>query len=120
MARKNSGKQGTEANEPAAQAETAAQTVSAEATTAAAEQAPAAAKPRDLTQLKVEKTCSRGLAQWLASNRISLGISSYQSGRLYLVGSDKQGRVSFFERIFERAMGIVGNAQRIYLGSLFQ
>src|SRR5688572_31655165 len=115
MARKNSSKQGTEASEAAAQ------TVSAEAVTAAAaEQAPAAAKPRDLTQLKVEKTCSRGLAQWLASNRISLGISSYQSGRLYLVGSDKQGRVSFFERIFERAMGIVGNAQRIYLGSLFQ
>ncbi|MDR7134364.1 uncharacterized protein (TIGR03032 family) [Lysobacter niastensis] len=126
MARKSSSKQGTEANETAAQAvsaeatDTAAQTVSAEATAAAAQQAPAAAKPRDLTQLKVEKTCSRGLAQWLASNRISLGISSYQSGRLYLVGSDKQGRVSFFERIFERAMGIVGNAQRIYLGSLFQ
>ena len=39
---------------------------------------------------------------------------------MYLVGSDQQGRVSFFERIFERAMGIVGNAQRIYLGGLYQ
>ncbi|TWI01693.1 uncharacterized protein (TIGR03032 family) [Luteimonas cucumeris] len=70
--------------------------------------------------LKVEKTCSRSLAGWLAANRISLAITSYQSGRIYLVGSDKQGRVSFFERIFERAMGVVGNAQRIYLGSLYQ
>lgn len=76
--------------------------------------------PRDLTQLKVEKTCSRGLAGWLAQHRLSLAITSYQSGRIYLVGSDKQGRVSFFERIFERAMGVVGNAQRIYLGGLYQ
>ena len=74
----------------------------------------------NITQLKVEKTCSRGLAGWLAGNRISLAISSYQTGRVYLVGSDQQGRVSFFERIFERAMGIVGNAQRIYLGGLYQ
>jgi uncharacterized protein (TIGR03032 family) len=76
--------------------------------------------PLDLTKLKVEKTCSRGLAGWLAASRLSLAITSYQSGRVYLVGSDKQGRVSFFERIFERAMGVVGNAQRIYLGSLYQ
>ena len=83
--------------------------------------APAAAKPpQDLTQLKVEKSCSRGLASWLSANGISLAVSSYQTGRLYLVGSDRQGRVSFFERIFERAMGIVGNAQRIYLGGLYQ
>lgn len=81
---------------------------------------PSAQAPVDLTKMRVDKSCSRGLAGWLASNRISLAISSYQTGRVYLVGSDKQGRVSFFERIFERAMGIVGNAQRIYLGGLYQ
>ena len=77
-------------------------------------------KPKDLTQMKVEKTCSRGMGSWLASNKISLAISSYQTGRVYLVGSDPNNRVSFFERIFERAMGIVGNSQRIYLGGLYQ
>jgi uncharacterized protein (TIGR03032 family) len=79
-----------------------------------------AQKPKDLTQLKVEKSCSRGMGAWLASNQISLAISSYQTGRVYLVGSDPNGRVSFFERIFERAMGIVGNGQRIFLGGLYQ
>ncbi len=69
--------------------------------------------PRDLTQLKVEKGCSRGLAGWLGQHCLSLAITSYQTGRIYLGGSDQQGRVSFFERIFERAMGVVGNAQRI-------
>ena len=77
-------------------------------------------KAKDITQMKVEKTCSRGMGAWLASHKISLAISSYQTGRVYLVGSDPQQRVSFFERIFERAMGIVGNAQRIYLGGLYQ
>lgn len=75
---------------------------------------------KSLLDLKVEKSCSRGLAGWLAGHGVSLAISSYQSGRVYLVGSDQAGRVSFFERIFERAMGIVGNAQRIYLGGLYQ
>jgi uncharacterized protein (TIGR03032 family) len=86
----------------------------------AAGPAPPAGKPVDITRLQVEKSCSRGLAGWLASNRVSLAISSYQTGRVYLVGSDQQGRVAFFERIFERAMGIVGNAQRLYLGGLYQ
>jgi uncharacterized protein (TIGR03032 family) len=97
------------------------ETVSADPAVAApqAQGKPQAPAP-NITQLKVEKTCSRGLAGWLAGNRISLAISSYQTGRVYLVGSDQQGRVSFFERIFERAMGIVGNAQRIYLGGLYQ
>jgi uncharacterized protein (TIGR03032 family) len=106
-----------------AQLETGLDAVAAEAAAPTATQPPAAPQTRqaaDPAKLKVEKTCSRGLAGWLAGNRISLAISSYQTGRVYLVGSDKQGRVSFFERIFERAMGIVGNAQRIYLGGLYQ
>lgn len=85
-----------------------------------AKAAPPAKPPLDLMNLKVEKSCSRGLASWLASNKLSLAVSSYQTGRVYLVGCDPKGRVSFFERIFERAMGIVGNAQRLYLGSLYQ
>ena len=80
----------------------------------------AKAKPKDITKLKVEKSCSRGFGAWLASHSISLAVTSYQTGRLYLVGSDPNGRVSFFERIFERAMGVVGNRQRIYLGGLYQ
>lgn len=76
--------------------------------------------PKDLTKMQVEKSCSRGMGGWLGSHNISLAITSYQTGRLYLVGSDPNGRVSFFERIFERAMGVVGNSQRIFLGGLYQ
>ena len=56
----------------------------------------------------------------MAKQNLSVAVTSYQSGRLYLVGSEPNGRVSFYERIFERAMGVVGNHQRIFLGGLFQ
>ena len=95
----------------------------ASAVVAAPPAAPAPAqaeKPKDLTTLKIEKSCSRGFGPWLAKQNLSLAVTSYQSGRLYLVGSDTAGRVSFYERIFERAMGVVGNNQRIFLGGLFQ
>jgi uncharacterized protein (TIGR03032 family) len=78
------------------------------------------AAPKDLTTLKIEKSCSRGFGPWLSKSNLTIAITSYQSGRLYLVGSEPNGRVSFYERIFERAMGVVGNHQRLYLGSLFQ
>ncbi len=87
---------------------------------ATAPAAEAAGKPKDLTALKIEKSCSRGFGQWLSKNGLTVAITSYQSGRLYLVGSEPGGRVSFYERIFERAMGVVGNNQRLYLGSLYQ
>lgn len=77
-------------------------------------------KPKDLTTLKIEKSCSRGFGPWLHKSGMSIAITSYQSGRLYLVGSEPSGRVSFYERIFERAMGVVGNQQRLFLGSLYQ
>lgn len=79
-----------------------------------------AATPKTLTQLKVEKSCSRGLAAFLAQAKLSLAFTSYQTGRLYLVGVEPKGRISFHERIFERAMGVVGDAQRIYMGGLYQ
>ena len=84
-----------------AELETGLQTVSAEAAPPAPAAAPGQQAPKDLTKLQVQKACSRGLAGWLGMNRMSLAITSYQTGRIYLVGSDQQGRVSFFERIFE-------------------
>lgn len=115
-----------QSNQDKPELETGLDAIAGEVPAPAAAQAAAPAQPqqpqapRDLTKLRVEKSCSRGLAGWLGQNRLSLAITSYQTGRIYLVGSDQQGRVSFFERIFERAMGVVGNAQRIYLGGLYQ
>src|SRR5690606_27436166 len=83
---------------PEQELESGLQTVGAEAPPAASGASSQAQAPKDLTKLNVQKACSRGLAGWLAMNRVSLAITSYQTGRIYLVGSDQQGRVSFFER----------------------
>lgn len=71
-------------------------------------------------QQPVEISCTRGLAGWLLRNNVSIAFSSYQSGRLYLVGVDKQERISFHERFFARAMGLWADQQRILLATLFQ
>lgn len=69
---------------------------------------------------QVKKSCSKGLANWIVNNKTALAFTSYQSGRVYFIGADPEGRVSFHERVFQRAMGIVGNEQRIYMGGLYQ
>ncbi len=68
----------------------------------------------------VNISCTRGLAEWLSRNQVSLGFTSYQSGRLYLAGVDEQMRVAFHERYFARAMGLWGDPQRLLVSTLFQ
>src|SRR6516162_7581510 len=51
-------------------------------------------------------TTSRNFAQWLSDRRVSLAISTYQVGKLFLVGIGGDGNVAAFERTFDRVMGI--------------
>ncbi len=51
-------------------------------------------------------TTSRNFAQWLTDRRVSLAVSTYQVGKLFLVGAGADGQVVAFERTFERCMGI--------------
>src|SRR4029079_5969472 len=73
-----------------------------------------------LQQQPVKINCTRGLANWLLRNNVSIAFSPSRSGGLYLVGADEQQRVSFHERYFARAMGLWADPQRILLASLFQ
>lgn len=65
-------------------------------------------------------TASRGFVDWLRAQDVSLAISTYQTGKLFLIGHNPDGRFSVFERTLERAMGLAGNDQTIYLATLFQ
>jgi uncharacterized protein (TIGR03032 family) len=71
-------------------------------------------------QQPVKISCTRGLAAWLLRHNVSIGFTSYQTGRLYLIGVDPEGRVSFHERFFARAMGLWGEPQRLLLATVFQ
>lgn len=63
---------------------------------------------------------SRGLAAWLERTRCSLAFTSYQTGQLFLVGRLPEGKISFHQQNYVRAMGIHATPQRLYVGALFQ
>jgi uncharacterized protein (TIGR03032 family) len=84
--------------------------------------APASAPPvpADVSAQPVAISCTRGFADWLIRNNVSLAFTSYQTGRLYLVGVDDQRSVSFHERYLARAMGLWADPQRLMVSTLFQ
>jgi uncharacterized protein (TIGR03032 family) len=49
---------------------------------------------------------SRGFPSWLRENRVSLAISTYEVGKILLIGTDPQGRFVIFERTLDRCMGL--------------
>lgn len=65
-------------------------------------------------------SASRGFVEWLGSHNCSLAVSTYQTGKLFLIGRSQNGQFSVFERTFERAMGLAGDGQSIYMAALFQ
>ena len=69
---------------------------------------------------KLEITTSRQFGAWLAEQQISLALTTYQAGKLFLIGLQPNGRLSIFERTFNRCMGLWGDSQTLWMTSLFQ
>lgn len=65
-------------------------------------------------------TASRGFVDWLAAQDVSLAFSTYQTGKLFLIGRNDLGQFSVYERTFERAMGLAGDGQTFYMATLYQ
>ena len=79
------------------------------------QQTEAAAEPR------FEVTTSRLFTSWLAESGASLALSTYQSGKLILLGSNREtDRLAIFERTLERPMGIAVSGNRMAVGGLYQ
>lgn len=78
------------------------------------EKSPAAASP------PLEVTASRNFPAWLETQQVSLGFSTYQSGKLFLLGLQPDGRLSVFERTFNRCLGLWTNGQSLWMSSQFQ
>jgi uncharacterized protein (TIGR03032 family) len=72
------------------------------------------------SSLKLEITCSRHFSEWLAEQRVSLAITTYQANKLFLVGVKPDGRFSVFERTFPRCMGVWSDGETIWLATQFQ
>ncbi len=68
----------------------------------------------------VQVTGSPRLWGWLAEHQVSLAFTTYQTGKLFLLGRHPEGRLDVFERTFNRAMGLWADGQTLWLGTLYQ
>jgi hypothetical protein len=70
---------------------------------------------------RLELTGSRLFTAWLASMKASLALTTYQAGKLFLIGLKPDGRLSIFERTFSRCMGLgTGAGGTHWMSSLYQ
>jgi uncharacterized protein (TIGR03032 family) len=69
----------------------------------------------------IEIVCSRYFLRWLHEQQISLAFTTYQTHRLFLIGlKPEDGRLSAFERLFDRAMGLCATPERLYMSERYQ
>jgi uncharacterized protein (TIGR03032 family) len=76
--------------------------------------------PDPTTEPWLQVTCSRHFTAWLAEHDVSLACTTYQTGKLLLIGRKADGTPSVFERNFTRCMGLWGDGQTLWMSSLFQ
>ena len=69
---------------------------------------------------RIEITTSRMFNSWLAGQRASLVLTTYQTGKIFFIGLQANGRLSVFERTLERVMGMHAAAEEIYVSTLYQ
>ena len=76
--------------------------------------------PQEAGRPELELTGSRQFTSWLNEQRVSLAFTTYQSGKLFLIGMRDDGRLAVFERTFNRCMGLWGDGQTLYMSTLYQ
>ena len=67
-------------------------------------------------------TSSRHFPEWLARAGASLAFTTYQAGKLFLIGLKAGGRLAVFERTFARCMGlgVSSDARPLMLATQYQ
>ena len=56
----------------------------------------------------------------MADHDLSLLFTTYQTGKLFLLGTQPDGRLSAFERTFNRCMGLYATPQTLWMSTLYQ
>ncbi len=63
---------------------------------------------------------SASFPAWLAREGIGLAFTTYQTGKLFLVGRTPGDGLAVFERTFDKAMGLCASANSLWLATRFQ
>jgi len=81
---------------------------------------PAASAEEKAAPTTVTYSVSPGFVSLLARLGISVALTSYQSGKFYLLGRNPQGGLMINERLFQKAMGLCVEGNTLVLATLFQ
>ena len=68
----------------------------------------------------LEITTSRNFCDWLARENISLAFSTYQAGKVFLLGRKQDGQIYIYERSLQRCMGLCSTDNGFWLSSQYQ
>ncbi len=68
----------------------------------------------------LEISASRQFNAWLHEQNLSLAFTTYQAGKVFFIGLQPNGKLSIFERSFDRCMGLYTAGSTLYLSSLYQ
>lgn len=63
---------------------------------------------------------SSGFSQWLRDHGVSLAVSTYQAGKLLLIGTDAEAHLKVLERTFSRCMGLWSDSQTLWMSTQYQ
>lgn len=65
-------------------------------------------------------TTSEDFGYWLQAQQLSLSFTTYQTNRLFCVGTTPAGRVAAHERLFDKPMGLYAAGDRLYMSTRYQ
>ena len=70
----------------------------------------------------IDISTSRLFSSWLAEHTAALAFTTYQAGKLFLLGLQPNGQLSVFERTFNRCMGLhtTSDANTLYMSTVYQ
>jgi uncharacterized protein (TIGR03032 family) len=68
----------------------------------------------------IEIYTSRQMMSWMKEQDVSIALTTYQVGKLFLLGHKPDGGLSVFERSFNRCMGLCAAEGGFYMSSLYQ
>jgi uncharacterized protein (TIGR03032 family) len=63
---------------------------------------------------------SRLFTQWLGEQKASLVFTTYQIGKFFFIGLQPDGRLSVFERSFDRCMGLAQQDNTLWMSARYQ
>ena len=79
--------------------------------------------PAESETPRFEMRPTRTFVPWLASTGSSIAFTTYQAGKIFLIGTNREtGRLSVFERSFPRSMGfgVDQSSSTLWLSTLYQ